>query len=416
MPMSASAIASRPEREVAHRRAADLAQRLADGACDAEDEAARFLARHDQPVAGAARPAVGGGRAERGDAERFERAPIARGRGCAPRRVRSMAKGISPWSRRENANAVRSVRSRFSVAWALPTTLPSCFTAISTRRPATCICRLARARPACGLGARGRGGRRCGLHRRLRRRQGRGETFLDERRQVRRRRGRFGRARRRASSIACSTSTTMTSGGVGGAALRGLHGGPPRPRPRAVAPGGGGNRGWPSGPIHGGRGGPSGGAGGPSGGGGRCLRARRHRLELDPLDERRRVAEHRRDALAHRGGFGRGARGAARLDEHPVHAAPDVGGDALHPPADIDGALRRFAPRRVLERADPRAVGDERHRAQRDDRQQQEGDDQPGTESHLPEQSTAAGPGRMCDVPVQSGEKNMAAATTMSWI
>ncbi len=119
----------------------------------------------------------------------------------------------------------------------------------------------------------------------------------------------------------------------------------------------------------------SGGGGGPSG-------ARRHRLELDPLDERRRVAEHRRDALAHRGGFGRGARGTARLDEHPVHAAPDVGGDALHTPADIDGALLRFAPCGVLERADPRAVGDERHRAQRDDREQQEGDDQPGTESH----------------------------------
>ena len=197
--------------------------------------------------------------------------------------------------------------------------------------------------------------------------------------------------------------------------MRGPQGGPPRPRPKRP-PGGDGNRGWPSGPIHGGRRRAIGRRGRSVGRGGRSLRrggigwnsTRSTSAAASPSigATRCRIAADSR----------RGARGAARLDEHPVHAAPDVGGDALHAPADVDGALRRFAPRRVLERVDPGPVGDERDGAQRDHRQQQEGDDQPGTERHLPEQSTAAGTaGVRCSCTVRRKEHGSCHGDVLEW-
>ena len=96
MPIEGEGDDEQPERQVADRGAADLAQRFADRPGDAEDQAARILPRHDQPVADPARIAVGGRGPERRDAERFQRLPIASGSGlCSTPRV-SIAKGISP--------------------------------------------------------------------------------------------------------------------------------------------------------------------------------------------------------------------------------------------------------------------------------------------------------------------------------
>src|SRR4029453_9637837 len=77
------------------------------------------------------------------------------------------------------------------------------------------------------------------------------------------------------------------------------------------------------------------------------------------------------------------ARGFCRNDEHAIHPAADIRHDPLHPPPDVDRALRRFTPRRILERGHRGSVADERHRAQGHYREEQERDDQPGTQRHV---------------------------------
>ncbi len=94
MPMSASAIASRPSERLRTDRAADLAQRLADRACDAEDEAARrpCAARSASRRRGAAGRRWRPGRAR----------PRRTNRACADRRGRGCAHARSGRWRRES--------------------------------------------------------------------------------------------------------------------------------------------------------------------------------------------------------------------------------------------------------------------------------------------------------------------------
>jgi hypothetical protein len=58
-------------------------------------------------------------------------------------------------------------------------------------------------------------------------------------------------------------------------------------------------------------------------------------VELDALDERRRIAEHGRHAVPHPRGLAARASGGGAVHEHPIHPAPDLGRNPLHAPANV---------------------------------------------------------------------------------
>jgi hypothetical protein len=115
-------------------------------------------------------------------------------------------------------------------------------------------------------------------------------------------------------------------------------------------------------------------------------------VEFHALDERRGFAEHWRDAISYGCCLGRSARGLGLHEEHAIHPAADFRGDAFHSPSDIERALGRFTAGRILESRHRRSVADEGHRAQGNDRQEEERNDQPGAERHDYLSSLTRGP------------------------
>ena len=171
----------------------------------------------------------------------------------------------------------------------------------------------------------------------LRRRQRRGQAFLDERVSSGIDAANSVRTVFLASSMACWTSTTITSGGVGGGRSAGPWSAPGPGRARADIPQeteDGNHRGRPGRP--------------------RVVAADRVRwvgtrrlaaqvassggIPLAPPARRFRRAWVRRGRAPP--APARSARGLRLRDEHPIHAPTDIRCDPLHPPPDIDRALR----------------------------------------------------------------------------
>jgi hypothetical protein len=68
--------------------------------------------------------------------------------------------------------------------------------------------------------------------------------------------------------------------------------------------------------------------------------------------------------------------------EDAIDTAPDVGGDDLHPPRDVHGAFGGFLFRRPFEGGHGGAVGEQRDRRKRQDRQQQKSNDESRPQCH----------------------------------
>jgi hypothetical protein len=115
-------------------------------------------------------------------------------------------------------------------------------------------------------------------------------------------------------------------------------------------------------------------------------------VEFHALDERCGFAEHWRHAIPHGRWLARPARGLGLHEEHAIHPSADFGGDPFHSPSNIERALGRFTARRILEGRHRRSVADEGHRAQGNDRQEEERNDQPGAERHDYLSSLTRGP------------------------
>ena len=260
-----------------------------------------------------------------------------------------MAKGISPWSRRANCRTVPSVRSRFSVAFALPSSLPSLlhgdFDATSFHLHLHFV------RGGGGVGSRCCQRLRRGFHPRFGGRAAHLESEVDERCGLRRGGGlRPGRPLRLFHDARHVHDDRRGSRWLGWSRRFGC-------RRRFWL-----RRFW-SGHI-----------------GIEVRIGILDRLKLESFDERRRIAERRRDAIVHVAGGRHAARAVCAGIENRVHAPADIGGDDVHPPADICRVVTRCTLCSVFHRVHRGNVGKERDRRQRHDREKEERNNQPGAQ------------------------------------
>ena len=111
-------------------------------------------------------------------------------------------------------------------------------------------------------------------------------------------------------------------------------------------------------------------------------RGRGGRMEFHSVDEPRGVTEQRRDTGAHDVRVGIVGVGGARNFEQAIHASAEIRRHQLHALGDVGGALCGFLLRRALECVHRRQVREQGDGAQRQHRQDHEGDDETCAQRH----------------------------------